>query len=55
MPQLIQDHKDIAEAVKNGDADKAVAVGMRHLSRLDETIAAIQKNNSAYFIDESDE
>lgn len=53
MPQLIQDHKDIAEAVKAGDGDRAVHCGMLHLSRLDETIAAIQKNNSAYFVDDT--
>ncbi len=53
MPQLIEDHKDIAAAVKAGDAEAAVAAGMKHLSRLDETIAAIRKNNAAYFVDEA--
>ncbi|MBU2962788.1 GntR family transcriptional regulator [Citreicella sp. C3M06] len=53
MPQLIQDHEDIAAAIKAHDAEAAVAAGMRHLSRLDETIAAIQINSAAYFTDDA--
>ncbi len=49
MPQLIQDHEAIAEAVKNGEAESAVAAGVAHLSRLDKTIEAIVETRAEYF------
>lgn len=49
MPELLADHKAIAEAVKAHDADQAVAAGALHLSRLDETIQRITDTNASYF------
>ena len=49
MPQLVEDHKAIADAVKTNKAERAVVAGMVHLSRLDETIAQISATNSSYF------
>ena len=49
MPELVADHRAIAEAVKAHDAERAVAAGMLHLSRLDETIERISSNNANYF------
>ncbi|HIC66305.1 MAG TPA: GntR family transcriptional regulator, partial [Paracoccus sp.] len=43
------DHRGIAEAVKNHDAEKAVEIGVLHLSRLDDTIARISATNANYF------
>jgi len=48
MPQLLQDHKDIAESVKQGNAEEAVAAGMKHLARLDKTISAIAAEHADY-------
>ncbi|SHF18193.1 transcriptional regulator, GntR family [Ruegeria intermedia] len=49
MPELFEDHRAIARAVKANDADTAIQVGMLHLSRLDETIERISASNSSYF------
>lgn len=49
MPDLVADHREIAQAVKSHNADKAVAAGMRHLSRLDDTIKKISVTNANYF------
>lgn len=49
MPDLLADHRSIAAKVQSGDAESAVAIGMRHLSRLDETIAEISTSKSQYF------
>ena len=49
MPELVADHRAIAEAVKAHDVDRAVAAGVLHLSRLDETIDRISTNNTNYF------
>jgi DNA-binding GntR family transcriptional regulator len=49
MPQLVADHRAIAESVKNHDAEGAVEAGMLHLSRLDETIERISVTNANYF------
>lgn len=49
MPELVADHKGIAAAVKAHDTDRAVEIGMFHLSRLDETITRITKTNGSYF------
>ncbi len=49
MPLLLADHEAIAQAIKDGDAEAAVAAGMLHLSRLDATIEAIATSNENYF------
>lgn len=49
MPDLMEDHKRIAEAVKTHSGDLAVEVGVFHLSRLDETIERITATNANYF------
>lgn len=49
MPDLVADHRAIAQAVKIHDANTAIAAGMKHLSRLDETIERITASNANYF------
>ena len=49
MPQLLADHEAIAAAIFAGDAQRAVDVGMLHLTRLDATIDAIKATNAKYF------
>ncbi|MEM1130903.1 MAG: GntR family transcriptional regulator [Pseudomonadota bacterium] len=49
MPQLLEDHKAISDAVKAHDEAGAVAAGMLHLSRLDATITSIKATNANYF------
>ncbi|WP_417241356.1 GntR family transcriptional regulator [Celeribacter sp.] len=49
MPKLLADHEAIAAKVKAGDGEGAVEVGMAHLARLDDTIAAITQQHSNYF------
>jgi len=49
MPELIDDHRKIAEAVIAHDASAAVSAGLLHLSRLDETIETIIATNANYF------
>ncbi len=49
MPLLLRDHEQIVENILAGNEDKAVDIGMVHLSRLDETISAISKSNAEYF------
>ncbi|WP_405401834.1 GntR family transcriptional regulator [Paracoccus sp. Ld10] len=49
MPELVADHRGIADAVIAHDADRAVDIGKRHLSRLDETIQRITASNANYF------
>jgi DNA-binding GntR family transcriptional regulator len=49
MPELLADHKAIAEAIIGHDADTAIAAGMKHLSRLDVTIERITETNANYF------
>lgn len=49
MPELLDDHKAIADAVIAHDADAAIAAGLRHLSRLDTTIEGITATNANYF------
>ncbi|SFA95809.1 transcriptional regulator, GntR family [Poseidonocella pacifica] len=53
MPDLLLDHEEIAERVIAGDAAGAMEAGLRHLSRLDETIAAIFASNAGYFDEEA--
>ncbi|MEM6373087.1 MAG: GntR family transcriptional regulator [Pseudomonadota bacterium] len=54
VPELIDDHRAIAAAVKANDEDAAVACGLRHLSRLDRTIEQISVTNANYFTPETD-
>ncbi|NNE81550.1 MAG: GntR family transcriptional regulator [Silicimonas sp.] len=49
MPELVEDHRAIAAAVKAHDPERAVDAGMLHLSRLDETIERIGATNASYF------
>jgi len=49
MPELVADHRAIAQAVVNHDADAAIAAGMKHLSRLDATIDRITDTNANFF------
>ncbi len=49
MPELAADHTKIAKAVIKHDPDAAVAAGLKHLSRLDETIERISATNANYF------
>ncbi|MEJ6398900.1 GntR family transcriptional regulator [Yoonia sp. 208BN28-4] len=49
MPELVADHRAIAGAVVAHDAEGAVSAGMKHLSRLDETISRITATNANYF------
>ncbi|KUF12305.1 GntR family transcriptional regulator [Pseudoponticoccus marisrubri] len=49
MPQLLQDHEAITEAIADGDEARAVEAGMLHLSRLDATIETITATNANYF------
>jgi DNA-binding GntR family transcriptional regulator len=49
LPVLLEDHRAIADAVKANDGDRAVEIGMLHLSRLDKTIERITTTNANYF------
>ncbi len=49
IPELLADHRAIAEAVIAQDADMAIAAGLKHLSRLDVTIDRISATNADYF------
>lgn len=49
MPELVADHRAIADAVKAHDPEGAVAAGMLHMSRLDDTITRITETNANYF------
>ncbi|MFK7860808.1 MAG: GntR family transcriptional regulator [Granulosicoccus sp.] len=51
MELLLSDHINIASMIRNNDEQGAVDVGMLHLSRLDDTIAAIKEEHSDYFED----
>lgn len=48
MPQLLRDHEDIADCVKQGKPEAAVEAGMKHLARLDRTIDAIAAQHAEY-------
>lgn len=52
LPELVEDHRAIASAVVAHDEAAAVAAGVRHLSRLDETIEQISATNANYFADD---
>ena len=49
LPDLVADHRAIADAVVDHDASAAVEAGMIHLSRLDETLERIKSSNANYF------
>lgn len=49
MPELVEDHRAIAEAIKAHDAEAAINAGVQHLSRLDDTIEWISTTNASYF------
>jgi len=49
MPDLIEDHRKIADAIKTHNEGAAIEAGMRHLARLDETIEKISVTNANYF------
>jgi len=49
--QLLDDHISIAASVANKDEEAAVKAGILHLSRLDSSIAKIQKEYADYFDD----
>ena len=51
LDRLLADHKAIAARVKDNDVEGAVEIGMKHLSRLDDTIIAIRKEHADYFDD----
>jgi len=51
LGQLLDDHANIVKMVINNDEEGAVHEGMMHLSRLDTTIAAIQKEHADFFDD----
>jgi len=46
---LLDDHVQLAQALKNRSADEAVAIVRRHLARLDDTINDIHDAHSEYF------
>ncbi|WP_147108271.1 GntR family transcriptional regulator [Tateyamaria sp. syn59] len=52
MPELVEDHRSIATALRTRDATSAVKAGVHHLSRLDETIDRIWETNANYFMPE---
>mmetsp|Transcript_7433 Transcript_7433/g.12544 ORF Transcript_7433/g.12544 Transcript_7433/m.12544 type:complete len:191 (-) Transcript_7433:563-1135(-) len=54
MPDLVEDHRAIATAVRKHDAESAIAAGMLHLSRLDATIDEISASNANYFTSDSE-
>ncbi|MEQ3711528.1 MAG: GntR family transcriptional regulator [Tateyamaria sp.] len=49
LPELVEDHRSMAEAIKRHDAAEAIKCGMLHLSRLDKTIEQISATNANYF------
>lgn len=49
MPELVADHRAIAQAVRKHNAKAAIVAGMKHLSRLDEVIEQITATNANYF------
>lgn len=46
---LLEDHRKLADALGEGAADEATIIARRHLARLDDTIAEIQRTHSEYF------
>lgn len=46
---LLEDHRGLAGALRNGCARTATEITRRHLARLDDTITEIQRSHSEYF------
>ena len=51
LEQLLDDHTNIASSVARNDVQGAVDAGMSHLTRLDNTIAAIREEHADFFDD----
>lgn len=49
LPDLLEDHRTIAKAIQDHDADTTIAACTVHLSRLDQTIARILASNANFF------
>lgn len=49
LPDLLEDHRAIAEAIKSHDRTGAIEACEIHLSRLDQTIERILASNANYF------
>ena len=49
MPELVEDHRAIANAIISNNIAEAQRMGVLHLSRLDETIERISQTNANYF------
>jgi DNA-binding GntR family transcriptional regulator len=49
MPELLDDHKKIAQHVIDHEPELAVKAGMSHLAGLDETIESISTRHADYF------
>lgn len=46
---LFEDHQELANALKNGLPDEAIAIARRHLNRLDDTITEIHQSHPEFF------
>lgn len=46
---LLNDHRELATALKTGAENKATEITRQHLARLDDTISEIQRTHSEYF------
>ncbi|MGZ2257211.1 GntR family transcriptional regulator [Roseobacter sp. A03A-229] len=46
---LLEDHKELAAALKRQDAETATQAARRHLARLDDTITEIHQKHSEFF------
>ncbi len=46
---LFDDHRQLADMLRQGHVEEAVAITRQHLGRLDETIATIHRTHSEYF------
>lgn len=49
LASVLEDHRNIAEALMTNSADKVMAAGRKHFSHLDETIEYIHSNHSEFF------
>jgi DNA-binding GntR family transcriptional regulator len=46
---ILEDHQNLAHALKTGSAEKAVALAREHFRRLDDTIVEIHRSHPEYF------
>ncbi len=51
MRELLGDHTEIVRHLESGDEAAIVEAGMKHLSRLDVTLKAVQQEHPSYFED----